>query len=99
MPSTSIALTGAWTKISQDRAAASYPDQLEFGSGGLYIGRMVSGALSRWDAGTWRLLESGTVKMSTARNGEILYQVETVGDVIAFRDPQGCEVRYRRETV
>lgn len=96
MTSSPPVLTGAWTKISKERCAELYPDQLEFGSGGLYFGRKEGGGFSQWDAGTWQLDGADKVRISTANDAIVPYQVTASGDMITFKDPKGCRIQYRR---
>jgi hypothetical protein len=97
MTSSPPVLTGAWTKISKERCAEQYPDQLEFGSGGLYFGRKDGGGFTQWDAGTWQFDGAEQVKISTANDAIVPYTVNFSGEVLSFTDPEGCTIRYRRK--
>lgn len=93
-------LSGHWHKVTGDRCAEPYPDELELRPGGTYRGAKAPGSRSHplWDVGTYAAEGEGTVRISTANDARIAYGVTLEGDTLTFTDPQGCRVQYRRRS-
>lgn len=93
-------LVGRWRKVSSDRCAEAYPDELELRPDGTYGGTKdpSSPLQSLWDVGTYELLEPHQVRLSTANDAEIVYRVAASGDTLTLIDPGGCRFEYRRQS-
>jgi hypothetical protein len=91
-------LVGGWQKDTVGKCSKHYPDYLEFRETGTYAGRGAEDQFIQpiWDAGEYALLPENLVRISTANDAEILYQVEIFSDRLVFLDDQGCEFEYRR---
>ena len=90
-------LLGQWEKLPHSPCAQRYPDTLEFRERGLYVGRSdPPGAFSLWDAGTFELLDPQHLRLSTANDALVTYDVSWQQDRLAFVDADGCEFAYRK---
>lgn len=91
-------LVGRWVKTSEQSCDRVYPRRLEFRDGGLYQGSgSEPGPIPGWDRGTWDLAGPHTVRVSTLNDAIVAYEFDFDGGTLVFRDPGGCEFRYRRE--
>jgi hypothetical protein len=97
-PTDERALAGRWEKVSTETGAGPYPDLLELGEGGRYRGEMRPGSPHHplWDLGGWEAAGPGRVRISTANDARVVYDVRVGGDELTFTAPDGCEVAYRR---
>jgi hypothetical protein len=91
------ALKGKWLKSSTAPCGHDYPDIMVFQDDGLYSGTMnTPGEFTRWDVGTYSVASARQIKLSTANDALITYDVSLSGSALIVVDPDGCEVRYRR---
>jgi hypothetical protein len=89
-------LIGSWEKEPGGECDRHYPDFLEF-SQATYRGTKGEGQdFIVWDAGTWQMEGPDQVRISTASDELVVYQVTATDDVLTFRDPEGCQFSYRR---
>jgi hypothetical protein len=96
MASDSIEI-GVFVKTSQEACAATYPDRIEFRTGGLYAGsKEPAGTFTVWDAGTWQVTGPGRVEISTANDAIVSYAFTRSASTLTFRDDAGCEFTYRK---
>lgn len=94
----SRSLVGSWRKLDHPTCAASYPATLRFEENGLYRGAPEPPAqFTSWDVGTWRIEAPGKVRVSTANDAVVEYQVDGSADELRFTDPDGCRFAYRRD--
>lgn len=99
MSDNAVALKGQWEKTSPSRCAEQYPDRLEFRDGGLYFGHKdPAGTFTQWDVGTWEMAGSNQIKLSTANDAVISYEWSLSGDLLTFKDAEGCEFQYRKRS-
>ena len=92
-------LVGEWRKTGREACAERYAANLRFDANGLYFGEAERpGEFTLWDNGTWRLVEQGTLAMSTANDAVVRYGYALVGDSLIFTDPTGCRFSYARRT-
>ncbi|MGH9841709.1 MAG: hypothetical protein ACREEM_23395 [Blastocatellia bacterium] len=97
MPGKTILLAGKWEKVTASSCSRKYPARIEFQPRGLYTGATnPPGEFTWWDAGTWEAAGSGQVKLSTANDAVITYKYSIAGAVLTFKDPEGCEFKYRK---
>lgn len=88
---------GNWQKVTQSTCSSSYPDHLEFQASGLYFTQKASSSIyTRWDTGSYEIVNPQHIKISTANDAVISYQFSIAENVITFVDPQGCEFQYRK---
>lgn len=98
MPQTAAALVGSWVKMTRSECSAAYPDRLRFAENGLYEGEKdPPGTFTLWDVGTWELVGTEQIRISTANDAVISYRLTQSGDTLRFVDPDGCEFEYRRQ--
>jgi hypothetical protein len=92
------ALAGSWEKTGGGRCSAPYPDRLELGADGRYVGSKREGAREHpiWDVGTYEIVGPGRVVVSTSYDARPTYEFSLAGDVLTFVDEQGCRFEYRR---
>ncbi|MBX3121314.1 MAG: hypothetical protein KF806_09860 [Nitrospira sp.] len=92
-------LFGRWEKLQHPPCAQRYPDTLEFRERGLYVGRSEPpGTFSLWDTGTFELLDPQHLRLSTANDALVTYDVSWQQDRLTFVDADGCEFAYRKMT-
>ena len=90
---------GSWRKATRDACAARYPATWRLDANGLYTGQAEQpGEFTWWDSGTWRQPRAGELALSVANDAVERYTVVLEGRVLAITDPQGCVVRYERES-
>lgn len=90
-------LVGNWEKITRSTCSEIYPDILRFQPGGLYSGHQNKpGVFTQWDVGTFEIISSKQIKISTANDAIITYEFSVLNNTLTFRDPDGCEYQYRR---
>jgi hypothetical protein len=91
-------LAGTWTKVGEAPCSSSYPDELELRRGGGYVGRKRPGARehSRWDVGSYRVLDDGRLGVSLSNGGLGRYAFTLAGDELRLIDEEGCAFAYRR---
>lgn len=91
---------GTWEKVTHDECGEKYPEQIQFVERGLYFGKSEETAESRyhtvWDVGRFELKDARHVKLSTSNDAEIVYGFSATHDALTFKDPDGCEITYRR---
>ncbi|HEX8294287.1 MAG TPA: hypothetical protein VF570_21205 [Pyrinomonadaceae bacterium] len=91
---------GTWEKVTRNECGEKYPEQLQFTERGLYYGKSEETAESRyhtvWDVGRFEPKDSRHVKLSTSNDAEIVYGFSASPDTLIFKDPDGCELTYRR---
>jgi hypothetical protein len=86
-----------WQKTSRTACAERYPDRIEFRDGGLYFGEKdPKGSYTLWDAGTWELPPGGQIRISTANDAVVTYNVAKSDDTLTFTDTDNCEIQYRK---
>ena len=89
--------TGSWEKVSRSACAERYPGAIEFRETGSYVGRSEpAGMFTFWDVGTFEVVDDAHVRISTANDAIISYEFSVRDETLTFRDPEGCEVQYRR---
>ena len=89
-------LVGTWTKTSSAACAEVYPDQIEFFEA-TYLG--TKGPDQRfiwWDAGGYQVTAPDRVTIGVATDEQVEYEFSLSGNVLTFRDREGCEFTYRR---
>ena len=92
-------LYGRWEKLPHPPCAQRYPDSLEFQERGLYVGRSEPpGTFTLWDAGTFELLDSQHLQLSTANDALVTYDVSWQQGRLTFVDADGCVFAYRKVT-
>lgn len=92
-------LLGRWEKLPHPLCAHRYPDMLQFQEGGLYVGRSdPPGTFTLWDAGTFELVDPHHIRLSTANDALITYDVSWQQDRLSFVDAEGCAFAYRKMT-
>jgi hypothetical protein len=91
-------LTGTWKKVSTTQCDQQYPAEIEFSEQRpRYLAKKGAGqGFICWDAGTYEVMGTDQVKISTATDAQILYRFSINGDTLTFTDPDGCEFKYRR---
>lgn len=73
--------------------------QARIRDGGLYFGHKdPAGTFTQWDAGTWEMAGSNQIKLSTANDAVISYEWSLSGDLLTFKDAEGCEFQYRKRS-
>jgi hypothetical protein len=91
-----MTLRGTWRKISSAECDRQYPDEIEFREA-TYLARKAPGqGFVVWDAGGFQLTGDDGVKIEIATDEQVQYRFSLAGDVLSFRDRDGCEFRYRR---
>jgi hypothetical protein len=97
MPTQTPQLVGNWAKITSSSCSQVYPDTIHFQEAGLYVGQMDSpGTFTFWDVGTFEVIDSEQINVSTANDAIVTYEFSISNDVLTFKDPDGCEFNYRR---
>ena len=90
-------LVGQWSKLSTEKCAEAYPDELEFFEA-TYLGK--KGASGQrfivWDAGGYEVTEPGRVRIAIATDEQVPYTFSIAGTVLTFVDPEGCRFEYCR---
>jgi hypothetical protein len=77
--------------------AARYPARLDFQANGHYRGQAeVAGEFTLWDVGVWVAAAGSTLRISTANDAVVAYQVACDGKTLHFTDAQGCRFGYVR---
>jgi len=90
-------ITGTWKKVSSKPCDQSYPEEVEFSERPRYRAKKGPGqGFITWDAGEYEVLGNKQVKISTATDAQVLYNVTLLDDSLTFTDPDGCEIEYRR---
>lgn len=54
------------------------------------------GTFTQWDAGTFEVIDSEQIRVSTANDAIVAYGFSLSNNVLKFVDPDGCEFSYRR---
>ena len=108
----SNAIIGKWSKISfsissssssspQSDCSSIYPDDLEFKNGGIYRGfkGINKNEFTVWDAGSYEILSTEQIKISTANDAEIVYTFSiTDNNILNFLDKNKCQFQYQKLT-
>lgn len=90
-------LTGNWEKLTCSTCSKVYPKVIEFRENGLYSGVDAEpGDAPGWDVGTWEIIGSTAVKISTMNDAMITYKFSLEDDILTFVDEDKCEFQYRR---
>jgi hypothetical protein len=91
-----MTLRGTWRKVSSKDCDRQYPDEIEFRDA-TYLGRKGAGqGFIVWDAGGFQVVAPDEVKIEIATDEQVPYRFSLEGDVVTFRDAEGCEFSYRR---
>ena len=97
MAATDPKLVGEWVRSDHSACAADYAAHVRFEDRGLYFGTTEPpGGFTWWDGGTWEIVGSGQLAMSTANDAVVTYRYRVEGDALEVTDPSGCRFRYRR---
>jgi hypothetical protein len=92
-------LVGNWEKISRSACGEMYPDDIQFQENGLYFGHKdPPGTFTQWDVGTYEIVGSDRINLSTANDAIITYDFVISNGILTFVDFADCHVRYRRVT-
>ena len=91
-------VVGRWKKIVETECSDTYPDDLEFMANNIYFGRKGEEGteFTLWDSGGYQIVSPNQIKISTANDAEIVYQLSFSSDILKFIDNGECEIRYRR---
>ena len=90
-------MSGAGKKSTRSTYSHPYPDTIQFREGGLYFGQKdPPGTFTQWDAGTFEVIDSEQIRVSTANDAIVAYGFSLSNNVLKFVDPDGCEFSYRR---
>ncbi len=90
-------LFGYWERQTDLPCSRVYPKLIEFREEGMYLGTGTeSGEAPGWDSGTWQLISSTQIRISTLNDAIITYQFSLQDDRLRFVDPDGCEFEYSR---
>jgi hypothetical protein len=74
-----------------------YPESIRFQDNGLYFGlKEPPGTFTQWDVGTYEIIESERINISTANDAIVTYRFAISDDVPTFVDPDDCQFSYRR---
>ena len=96
-PGTNPELSGTWRKAHDaPQCADGYPATLSFGRGTYRGARGEGQGFIRWDAGTYRVDDGTQLRLSTATDELVDYEVRLDGDVLTVVDPDGCRFTYLR---
>lgn len=101
------AIIGKWSKISfsttsssspQSDCSSIYPDNLEFKNGGIYRGFKGTNKneFTVWDAGSYEILSTEQIKISTANDAEIVYTFSIKDNILNFLDKNKCQFQYQK---
>jgi len=101
------AIIGKWSKISFSSSSSSspqsdcssiYPDDLEFKNGGIYRGfkGINKNEFTVWDAGSYEILSTEQIKISTANDAEIVYTFSIKNNTLNFLDKNKCQFQYQK---
>jgi hypothetical protein len=90
-------LLGKWTKLSTEKCAEAYPDEIEFFEA-TYLGKKGRSGqrFIVWDAGGYEVTQAGRVKIAIATDELVPYAFSIAGNVLTFVDPEECRFEYRR---
>jgi hypothetical protein len=87
----------SWEKISRTACDELYPDSIRFQENALYFGlKDPPGTFTRWDVGTYEVIGSERINISTANDAIVTYGFTISNDTLTFVDPDDCQFRYRR---
>jgi hypothetical protein len=90
-------LIGNWEKITISTCSRVYPKVIEFRENGLFSGVGTKpGNAPGWDVGTWEVVSSTEVKISTMNDAIITYEFSLEDDILTFVDADKCEFQYRK---
>jgi hypothetical protein len=93
----SISITGQWKKISSGECAGKYPDEIQFYDHPRFLAKKGPNQdFIIWDAGGYRLTDSGQLQIQIATDQQVLYEFSLAGDVLRLIDEDGCEFKYQR---
>ena len=97
MPTHQPRLVGTWVKLTQSDCSGVYPHRLEFRENGIYFGQKEPpGGFTQWDLGTYEVVASDKIKISTANDALVTYEFVFLNDLLTFVDPDHCRFEYRR---
>jgi len=90
-------IVGNWEKISRTACDEIYPDSIRFQDNRLYFGlKDPPGTFTQWDVGTYEIIGSERINISTANDAIVTYRFAISNDILTFVDPGDCRFRYRR---
>lgn len=90
-------IVGSWEKVSRTACGEIYPDSISFQGNGLYFGlKDPPGTFTKWDAGTYEIIGSERINISTANDAVVTYRFAISNDILAVVDADDCQFVYRR---
>jgi hypothetical protein len=91
-------IIGKWSKISHSECSSIYPDDLEFKDDRIYRGfkGINKNEFTIWDAGSYEILSSEQIKISTANDAEIIYTFSIKDKILNFLDQNTCKFQYQK---
>jgi hypothetical protein len=93
-----MTFAGTWTKIDSAECDRQYPEEIEFRDA-TYLARKGPGqSFVIWDAGGYEVVGPEEVKIEIATDEQVRYRFSLAGDMLTFRDREGCEFHYRRSS-
>ncbi|MCX8031143.1 MAG: hypothetical protein N3A59_06155 [Thermodesulfovibrionales bacterium] len=88
---------GLWKKQTDLPCSQIYPIFIEFHSNGLHYSTGAKvGLLSACDTGSWEIINSRQIKISTISDTILAYKYLLSDDEFTFIDSQGCEFLYQK---
>lgn len=97
MTAESIPMHGEWQKITQSDCSRLYPQRIRFADNGLYFGEAdPPGSFTTWDVGTYELTGETEIRLSTANDEVVAYQVQRSANQLRIIDLDGCEFVFER---
>ena len=90
-------IIGTWVKVGRTACDEMYPDSNRFQENGLYFGlKDPPGTFTKWDVGTYEIIGSEWINISTANDAIVTYRFTISNDIFTVVDPGNCQFRYRR---
>lgn len=92
-------IVGHWGRAQTEPCAESYPDELEFRTEGIYLGRAGPGqGFVHWGGGDYEVVATDRIKLQDQTDMMVEYRLAADADRLRFTAPDGCEIAYRRST-
>jgi hypothetical protein len=90
-------IVGSWEKTSRTACDEIYPDTIRFQENRLYFGLTdPPGTFTQWDVGTYEIIGSEQINISTANDAIVTYRFAISVDILTFVDADDCRFNYRR---
>jgi len=92
-------IAGTWKKITESKCSKIYPELIDFKSNNIFSAKNEKESTIHpvWDSGSYDLINSDKIKISTSYDAVLTYHYEIRNGILEFKDDSECTFQYKKQ--